>query len=90
MRLKPNTPASAMQEMTRLGKEMVGKVPGLERIDFGPPVLTTRNQGYDFGLVAVLAAKSDLKGYASHAAHEPVNAKRLQIAEETLAYDLEF
>lgn len=90
LRLKPNTPTSALQEMSQLGKQMMGKVPGLVKIDFGPPVLTTRNQGYEFGLLAVLQNKEDLKGYASHPAHEQVNAKRLEIAEDTLAYDLEF
>lgn len=56
--------------MKAAGAAMVGQVPGLQRIDFGPPVLPTRAQGFDLGLVAILDRTEDIKVYAEHPAHQ--------------------
>ncbi|CAK3809809.1 Hypothetical predicted protein [Lecanosticta acicola] len=89
-KLKPNTPAEKISEMKAAGSAMVGQVPGLQRIDFGSPVLPARAQGFDLGLVAILEKAEDIKVYAEHPAHLKVHALREAICEDTLAYDLEF
>jgi hypothetical protein len=50
---------------------MVGKVPGLQRLDINHPDPSTahRTQGYDMGLVAVLDKPETIKTYAEHPEH---------------------
>ena len=52
-------------------ENMVGKVPGLQRIDIGPPhaISAMRAQGFDMGLVAVLDKAETIKVYAEHPEH---------------------
>ncbi|KJY01457.1 stress responsive a b barrel domain protein [Zymoseptoria brevis] len=77
-------------DLKAAGQAMVGQIPGLSRIDFGPPLASTanRSQGYDLGLVAILEKAEDVKVYAEHPSHQKVNALRLEVTEQTLAYDL--
>ncbi|KAK4630970.1 hypothetical protein CLAFUW4_03119 [Fulvia fulva] len=89
-KLKPGTPQEKVEELKAAGSAMVGQVPGLQRIDFGPPVLATRAHGFDIGLVAILDKKEDIKVYAEHPAHLKVHALREAVCDDTLAYDLEF
>lgn len=50
---------------------MVGKIPGLQKLDVGPPHPTSshRAQGYDMGFVAILDEPETIKVYAEHPAH---------------------
>jgi hypothetical protein len=50
---------------------MVGQIPGLLKMDVGPPHASTasRAQGYDMGLVAVLDKAETIAVYAKHDAH---------------------
>ena len=50
---------------------MVGKVPGLQRLDVNSPHPSTANRsmGYDMGLVAVLDKPETIKVYAEHPEH---------------------
>ncbi|GJP90870.1 hypothetical protein AnigIFM56816_011771 [Aspergillus niger] len=91
-RLKPGVPASELEAWARLGKAMVGKIPGLLEFHANPPLAMTasRAKGYDMGLVAILEKPSDLQVYATHPAHLELHEKREQLCEDTLAYDLEY
>ena len=50
---------------------MVGKIPGLTKLEANTPLSSTahRGQGYNMGLVAVLEKADDVKVYAEHPAH---------------------
>ncbi|KAE8446580.1 hypothetical protein EG329_011773 [Mollisiaceae sp. DMI_Dod_QoI] len=90
-KLKPNISPSLLSEFKATALAMVGKVPGLQRIDLGPPHPSTahRSLGFDMGLVAVLDKPETIKIYAEHPEHQKVHKFRDQICSETLAYDLE-
>lgn len=68
---------------------MVGLIPGLLKLDVGPPLLTDRAKGYNFGLVAVLDRSESLPVYAGHEVHQPVLKMAKEIAEEMIGYDME-
>lgn len=50
---------------------MVGKIPGLQKLDLNPPDPSTahRSQGFDMGLVAILDKPETIKSYAEHPEH---------------------
>ena len=50
---------------------MVGKIPGLVKLEVNKPLPSTahRGQGFDMGLVAVLEKADDVAVYAKHPAH---------------------
>ena len=50
---------------------MVGKIPGLERIDLNvpDPISAARAKGYNMGLVAILDKPETITVYAQHPAH---------------------
>lgn len=50
---------------------MVGKIPGLRKLDVNTPLPSTaaRGQGFNMGLVAILDKADDVKVYAEHPAH---------------------
>ncbi|KIW37909.1 uncharacterized protein PV06_09888 [Exophiala oligosperma] len=50
---------------------MVGKVPGLIKMESNTPHPSTahRGQGFNMGLVATLEKADDIKVYADHPAH---------------------
>jgi len=91
-KLKPNISPSIISEFKATASSMVGKIPGLQRIDIGPPHSSTahRTLGYDMGLVAVLDKPETIKVYAEHPEHLKVHKLRGDLCTETLAYDLEF
>lgn len=64
------TPAQ-LAALTAAAKGMVGKVPGLRKLDAKEPLPSTahRGQGFNMGLVAILEKASDVKVYAEHPAH---------------------
>ena len=70
-RLKPHVTATQMTEFGKAAQSMVGKVPGLLRLDPGPPHPSTaaRGKGFNAGLVAVLDKAETIKVYAEHPAH---------------------
>ncbi len=71
-KLKPNISPSLLSEFKATASAMVGKVPGLQRIDLGPPHPSTahRSLGCDMGLVAVLDKPETIKIYAEHPEHQ--------------------
>lgn len=91
-KLKPDTTKDQVSELESTVKGMVGQIPGLIKIDFGPPLESTaaRAQGYNAGLIAVLEKPEDVKVYAEHPAHLNVHKLREALCVEngTLAYDL--
>ena len=70
-KLKPNVSSIQLSNWQALTKAMVGKIPGLIRLDPGPPHPSTaaRGKGFDMGLVAVLENAETIKAYAEHPAH---------------------
>ncbi|KAK4505440.1 hypothetical protein PRZ48_003403 [Zasmidium cellare] len=70
-KLKKGTPESTISQLKEAATAMVGQVPGLQKIDLGPPIPATaaRAKGFDYGLIAILDKAEDLKGYAEHPAH---------------------
>ena len=64
------TPAQ-LNEWTTLAKAMVGKIPGLMKLEANTPLPSTahRGQGFNMGLIAILERADDVKVYAEHPAH---------------------
>ncbi|CZR60167.1 uncharacterized protein PAC_10063 [Phialocephala subalpina] len=91
-KLKPNINPSTLSELKMAVLDMVGKVPGLQRVDIGPPhsITAHRALGFDMALVAVLDKPETIKAYAEHPEHLKVHKLRAGLCTETLAYDLEF
>jgi len=91
-KLKPGVSPGQVTELTRRAQAMVGKVPGLRRIDLNGPLASTaaRGQGFNMGLVAILDKADDVKVYADHPAHQEVQEVRLEICDDTIAFDLEY
>ncbi|RMZ77325.1 hypothetical protein DV737_g4409, partial [Chaetothyriales sp. CBS 132003] len=71
IRLRPTTTAAQASAWEKLIKAMVGQVPGLQRVEVGPPHASTahRSKGFNLGLVAVLDDADSIKVYAEHPAH---------------------
>lgn len=69
--LKAGVSPAVLAEWKQLAQSMVGKIPGLIRVDLNPPHPSTahRAQGFDMGLVAILDKPETLKVYAEHPAH---------------------
>jgi hypothetical protein len=70
-KLKPNTSPEKIAELKKAAGAMVGQIPGLQKMDVGPPHASTasRARGYDMGLVAVLDKSETIAVYAKHDAH---------------------
>jgi len=90
-KMKPTTPEK-ITEMHRLANAMIGTVPGLKKINLGPPILDARAKGFNHALVAILGTKDDLAVYAEHEAHLKVTdyVKTEIGADDVLGYDFEF
>ncbi|KAI1077021.1 hypothetical protein F5B20DRAFT_583759 [Whalleya microplaca] len=90
--LKPAVSQESLAAFSKKAAEMVGKIPGLLKIDINRPLPATahRSKGYDIGLVAVLEKPGDVAVYAAHPAHLEVQEIRERLCVDTLAYDLEF
>ncbi|KAI1100862.1 hypothetical protein F4804DRAFT_317751 [Jackrogersella minutella] len=91
-RTKPGVKQDSLQEFTKRANAMVSQIPGLLKINVGPPLAVTahRSKGFDMGLVAVLEKQEDLAVYATHPAHLHAQELREEICEDSLAYDMEF
>ncbi|OTA54619.1 hypothetical protein K449DRAFT_469302 [Hypoxylon sp. EC38] len=91
-RLKPGVNQKLVDEFTKRATAMVTQIPGLSKINIGPPLAATahRSKGFDMALVAILEKPEDLAGYATHPAHLHAQELREQLCDDTLAYDLEF
>jgi hypothetical protein len=70
-KLKPGVTPTQVAEWTTLAKAMVGKIPGLIKLEANTPLPATANrgQGFDMGLIAILEKAEDVKAYAEHPAH---------------------
>ncbi|KXL47999.1 hypothetical protein M433DRAFT_157523 [Acidomyces richmondensis BFW] len=90
--LNPDTPADKVAELKTTASEMVGQIPGLSRLDIGPPLAITahRANGFDMGIVAILDRPEDIQVYAEHPAHLRVHKLREALCSNTIVYDLEF
>ncbi|KAI0897249.1 hypothetical protein F4806DRAFT_461440 [Annulohypoxylon nitens] len=91
-KLKPGVKQEVIDEFVARAKSMVNEVPGLTKVDIGPPlpVSVPRGQGYNMALVSVLGKQEDLPVYAAHPAHLRAHELREQLCEDTLVYDMEF
>ncbi|KAJ0413413.1 stress responsive A/B barrel domain protein [Aspergillus carlsbadensis] len=91
-RLRPGVSAAQLEEWSKLGKAMVGKIPGLLEFYANPPLAMTasRAKGYDMGVVAILEKPEHVQTYGAHPAHQEVHNIREQLCEDTLAYDMEY
>lgn len=60
-----------ISEFVTVAKGMVGKVPGLRKLEANTPHISTahRGQGFNMGIVAILDKGEDIKVYAEHPAH---------------------
>ena len=70
-KLKPGVSDEKLDELKSHAKAMVGKIPGLQRIDLNVPDPTSaaRAKGYNMGLVAILDKPETITVYAQHPAH---------------------
>lgn len=70
-KLKPGVTPGQLSELVTAAKGMVGKVPGLRKLEANTPHPSTahRGQGFNMGLVAILEKADDIKVYADHPAH---------------------
>ncbi|KAI0007417.1 hypothetical protein F4779DRAFT_514865 [Xylariaceae sp. FL0662B] len=91
-RLKPTVSQESLVEFSAKVRSMMGKIPGLLKIDINRPLPATahRSKGYDVGVVAILEKPEDVAVYASHPAHLEVHEIRQRLCDDSLAYDLEF
>ncbi|KIW99600.1 uncharacterized protein Z518_11013 [Rhinocladiella mackenziei CBS 650.93] len=91
-KLKPGVTPAQISNFTTMAKGMVGKIPGLLKLDANTPLLSTahRGKGFNMGLIAILEKADDVKVYAEHPAHLEVQSVREAICDDTLAYDLEY
>ncbi|KAL6251328.1 hypothetical protein RBB50_001536 [Rhinocladiella similis] len=91
-KLKPGVTPTQITEFVTAAKSMVGKIPGLLKLESNTPHPSTahRGQGFNMGLVATLEKADDIKVYADHPAHLEVQDIRLKLCDDTLAYDLEY
>ena len=73
-KLKPSVSITGAEfkKFADTAKSMVGKIPGLSKLDVGPPDPSTaaRGQGFNMGLVAILDKPETIKVYAEHPAHQ--------------------
>ncbi|KAK3715731.1 hypothetical protein LTR37_006956 [Vermiconidia calcicola] len=88
--LKPSATKEQVSELKDAANSMVGQIPGLTKMEVGPPLGSTaaRAQGFDYGLIAVLEKPEDVKVYAEHPVHQKVHEIRESLCDDTLAYDL--
>ncbi len=72
LKLKPLTKSDQLDAFNNAGKNMVGRIPGLQEFTFRQGIASTahRAQGYQVGLIATLERAEDLLAYASHPAHQ--------------------
>ncbi|KAJ5097352.1 stress responsive A/B barrel domain protein [Penicillium angulare] len=91
-RLKEGVKQEQLDTWAQVAKSMVGKIPGLISLEANTPlpISVPRAKGFNMGLVAVLEKPEDLATYAVHPVHLEVHKFREELAEDTLAYDLEF
>ncbi|KAJ5771036.1 uncharacterized protein N7511_003087 [Penicillium nucicola] len=91
-RLKPGVTSAQVAAWKEVCQGMVGKIPGLQSIQSGPPlpISIPRAQGFDMALIAVLDTPEHIATYAVHPAHLEVHKIREELCDDTLAYDLEF
>ncbi|KIV78784.1 hypothetical protein PV11_06394 [Exophiala sideris] len=91
-KLKPGVTPGQISEFVTVAKGMVGKVPGLRKLEANTPHISTahRGQGFNMGIVAILDKGEDIKVYAEHPAHLEVQDIRMKICDDALAYDLEY
>ncbi|KIW95280.1 uncharacterized protein Z519_03864 [Cladophialophora bantiana CBS 173.52] len=70
-KLKPGVTPAQLSAWTTQAKAMVGKIPGLRKLEVNTPLPSTahRGQGFNMGLVAILDKADDVKVYAEHPAH---------------------
>ncbi|KAI1460016.1 hypothetical protein F4805DRAFT_417838 [Annulohypoxylon moriforme] len=70
---------------------MIPQIPGLTKVDVGPPLPVTahRGNGFNMALVASLEKKEDVAVYATHPAHLYASELREQLCDDVLVYDLE-
>ncbi|KEF55280.1 uncharacterized protein A1O9_08934, partial [Exophiala aquamarina CBS 119918] len=70
-KVKPDVTSSQLNEWKSLAKGMVGKIPGLVKLEADTPLPSTahRAMGFSMALVAVIEKADDLKSYAEHPAH---------------------
>ncbi|KAK3047190.1 hypothetical protein LTR09_011392 [Extremus antarcticus] len=89
-KLKPSTTKEQVSELEATVRGMVGQIPGLVKIEFGPPLESTaaRAKGYNAGLIAVLEKPEDVKVYAEHPVHQNVHKLRESLCDDALAYDM--
>ncbi|ODM16780.1 hypothetical protein SI65_07745 [Aspergillus cristatus] len=91
-RLKQGVTSAQLSAWKNTSQGMVGKIPGLISIHANSPlpISVPRAKGFDFGLVAVLESPEHVEGYSKHPVHLESQKLRLDLCEDTLAYDLEF
>ncbi|KAK5679934.1 hypothetical protein LTS10_007882 [Elasticomyces elasticus] len=70
-KLKPQVTATQVSEWADMAKNMVGKIPGLIKLEANTPLPATasRGNGYNMALVATLERPEDVKVYAEHPEH---------------------
>ncbi|KAI0155014.1 hypothetical protein GGR57DRAFT_465758 [Xylariaceae sp. FL1272] len=71
-KVRPDATQEALTAWLAIGQAMVGKVPGLVKIEANTPLSGTeaRAQGYGLGAVVTLEKMEDLQVFATHPAHD--------------------
>ncbi|GAA5892232.1 hypothetical protein JCM8208_001487 [Rhodotorula glutinis] len=73
------------------GLKMVGQIPGLKRVELGPPMSLTkaRSQGWQAMLYSEMESEEALKTYIAHDVHEQFKTLFKPYVADVLAYDME-
>ncbi|BGP29176.1 hypothetical protein JCM10296v2_000914 [Rhodotorula toruloides] len=84
-------PANFVEQLREKAKGMVGVIPGLTKIEVGPPMPLTkaRSQGWEAMLYAELESEDALKAYAPHPAHEEFKKLPEPYKTDIMAFDIE-
>ncbi|OAP59580.1 hypothetical protein AYL99_06878 [Fonsecaea erecta] len=91
-KFKKDTQPEDLEKLASLSGAMIGEVSGLVDMKTGPPLAATsiRAKGFEYAAVATLEGVQFLEGYVKNPIHGELIALVGKIADETVAFDLEF
>ncbi len=70
-------------------REMVGRIPGILRLDEGPSVSPEGlEQGYEWGIIITFESEEARDGYLPHPAHRVLGERILAGADRLLVFDV--
>ncbi|KAI9019723.1 hypothetical protein DFJ74DRAFT_674169 [Hyaloraphidium curvatum] len=90
LRVKPDSTPEAVAAFQAGLKGMVGKVPGITRLEVGPTFTTSQAAGFTHMIVIEFASKEDLEAFRPHPDHVHVRDNLIgPVAAEKVVLDIE-